>query len=406
MQIRKGLFEGLNVLDFTWAGVGPRTTRYLAEYGASVVKIESALRPDPLRTMPPFTDDISGLNRSQTFARHNGNKYSVAINLNHPRADQVIRKLVAWSDIITESFTPGTLDRWGLNYEELSKIKPDIIMLSTSMQGQTGLDRAHPGYGIPLTSLSGFTNITGWPDRAPSGTYGPYTDFVAPLFNLIALLSALDYRRRTGKGQYLDLSQNECAMHFLAPVILDYVVNGREFNRRGNRSSRAAPHGVYPCSDEDRWCAIAVFSDEEWQSFCGVIGSPDWTNDARFATLQDRIRNNDELDKLVAGWTVNHSPAEVMALMQAAGVPAGVVETGEDLAKDPQLMHYNAFPIVDHPEMGSCALQRASVKLTKSAPCEATRAPLLGEHTEFVCTQLLCMSDEEFIELLNSGVFE
>jgi len=400
------LLQGIKILDFTWAGVGPRTVAYLAQYGAQVVKVESALRPDPLRTMPPFKGDGPGINRSQTFARHSGNKYSLALNLNHPKAGQVLKKLVLWADMITESFAPGTLKTWEMSYEDVKKVKPDIIMMSTSMQGQTGPDCSHPGYGIPLTSLSGFTDITGWPDRQPTGPYGPYTDFVAPMFNLVAILSALDYRRRTGKGQYLDLSQNECAMHFLSPMILDYTANGREFKKRANCSNCAAPHGVYPCKGEDKWCAIAVFDPEEWRSFCEVIGNPEWTRNKKFATLKMRLQNSEELDKLVGEWTINHSPQEVMSSMQAVGVPAGMVMNGEEIWNDPQFRQYDPFPMVPHPEMGSCAVQRASVKLTKTPPCNINHPPLLGEHTEYVCRELLGMSEIEFNELSNENLFQ
>ena len=406
MTAEKRLFEGVNVLDFTWAGVGPRTTRFLAEYGACVVKVESSHRPDPLRTLPPFKDDISGIDRSYVFTRHSSNKLSFGINLNHPKAMQVMKRLVAWADILAESFTPGSLKTWGLHYEEAKKIKPDIIMMSTCMQGQTGPSSVHPGYGIPLTSLSGFTHITGWPDRPPSGTYGPYTDFVAPAFNVVAMLAALDYKRRTGKGQHLDLSQNECGLHFLSPMILDYEVNGREFTRRGNRSDRAAPHGVYPCKGDDRWCAIAICSDEEWHSFSKVIGNPGWTKEPAFASLEERMKNIDKLDKQVGDWTLRYSPEEVMERMQAAGVAAGVVKNGEDLNNDPQLEHCDAFPIVNHPEVGPCAPQRVSIKLSKTSPCAPTPPPCLGEHTEYVCKEFLGIPEEEFVELLLDHVFE
>ena len=402
----RNLFGDIKVLDFTWAGTGPRTTKYLAEYGAQVVKIESHLRPDVLRTLPPYKDDEVGINRSQTFAKHNNNKLSMALNLNHPRASEVIQKLVLWADIICESFTPGTLARWGLNYEEVRKIKPSIIMMSTSMQGQTGPASKHQGFGTPLTSLSGFNYITGWPDRPPSGVYGPFTDFVAPLFNILGILAALDYHHRTGKGIYLDLSQNECAIHFLSPIILNYQANGQEFQRRGNKSFRFAPHGIYPCKGEDRWCAIAVRNEAEWESFCQVLGYPTWVYAPDFTTTDKRITNSQELDELVGQWTITHSAEDVMCLMQGAGVPAGVVQTGEDLLKDPQLRHYQAFPVVHHPEIGECTCLRSCLQLTKMPACEITPPPLLGEHTEYVCRQLINMPDEEYISLLLDNVFE
>jgi len=394
------LFEGVKIFDLTWAGVGPTSMKYFAEYGAEIVKVESQLKPDPLRTLPPFVDNKVGLDRSQTYGRKNNNKYSLALNLNHPRTKEVTRRLIEWADVIAESFAPGAMQRWALDYKEVRKLKPDIIMMSTSMQGQTGPASRHPGYGYPLSSLTGFTYITGWPDRPPAGAFGPFTDFIAPLYCVVALGAALDYKQRTGKGQHLDLSQYECGLQFLSPMILDYVVNGREFNRRGNYSDCAAPHGVYRCRGEDRWCAIAVFTDNEWRSFCRVLGNPSWSQEPRFATLEGRGQNADEIDKLIEEWTVKHSADEVMNLMQTAGVPAGVAQTSEDLLNDPQLKHYNAFATVAHPEMGSCTCQAASVKLTKTPPVEIIRPPLLGEHTEYVCKQFLGMPEEEYVSLL------
>ena len=401
----KKLFEGVRIFDLTWTGVGPTAIKYFAEYGAQVVKVESSLRPDPLRTLPPFVDNKVGLDRSQTYGRKNNNKLSLALNLNHPRAKEVTRRLIEWADVIAEAFAPGAMKRWGLNYEEVVKIKPDIIMMSTSMQGQTGPASSHPGYGYPLTSLSGFTYITGWPDRPPAGAFGPFTDFIAPLYCVVAVVSALDYKRRTGKGQHLDISQYECGLQFLSPMILDYTVNGREFQRRGNRSDCAAPHGVYRCLGDDRWCAIAVFTEEEWRSFCKVIGNPKWCKEHRFATLKDRLKNAGELDKLVETWTVEHTAEEIMALMQAAGVAAGVVENSEDFVNDPQLKHYGAFFTVPHPEMGTCTCQASTVRLTKTPKVEPIRPPLLGEHTELVCKKFLGMPEEQYVSLLLGNVF-
>ena len=278
-------------------------------------------------------------------------------------------------------------------------------MLSACMQGQTGPHAAHPGLGFHLTALSGFSNITGWPDRQPLDL-GPHTDFIAPHFNLLAILAAIDYRRRTGKGQYIDISQYENGIHFMAPIILDYVVNQRIANRMGNRHSDAAPHGAYRCHGEDRWCAIAVFTDEEWQSFSKVIGDPRLTTNLKFSTLLARKENEDELDSLVEEWTINRSAEEVMNLLQAAGVAAGVVQTGEDLLEhDPQLKHRQFFQELDHPEIGKHYARCPAFTLSKSS-CEVQRAPLLGEHNEYLLKETLGMSDEEIAELVIEGVVE
>jgi benzylsuccinate CoA-transferase BbsF subunit len=399
------IFEGLRVIVFAWIGVALQTAEYLSEYGAEVIKIESRLRPDPLRTMPPFKDDVPGLERSLLFSKVVDTVYSMTLNLTHPKGLETAKELVAQSDVVIDGWTPGTLAKLSLSYDELRKVKPDIIMLSTCMQGQTGPASKHLGHGGTLTSLAGLNYITGWPDRAPSGINGPYTDCIAPLFNALSLIAAIDYRRRTGKGQYLDLAQYECSLQVLAPIILDYTVNQRELDRRGNSCSYAAPHGVYRCQGNDRWCAIAVFTDEEWRSFCMVLGNPTWTTGPRFATVLSRVKNATSLDRLVEEWTINHSAEEVMFLLQEAGVAAGVVKNGADLWEDPQLKHRNSISELEHPEIGTCICQRVGVTLPE-VPYELRRPPLLGEHTEYVCQQVLKMPDDKFVELFSEGVFE
>jgi crotonobetainyl-CoA:carnitine CoA-transferase CaiB-like acyl-CoA transferase len=396
--------EGIKVADFTWNIVGPLSTKVLADYGAEVIRIESQSRPDPGRTVP-FKDGIPGLNRGGSFNQWNTSKMSVALNLAHPKGVAVAKRFIARADIVVETFAGGVMGRMGWGYEELKKIKPDIIMLSSCMQGQTGPHANHPGFGYHLSALSGFSQIAGWPDRDPPWL-GPYTDFPAPHFNALLILAALDYRRRTGKGHYFDMSQYENGVHFLAPLILDYVVNQRVANRMGNRSSDAAPHNTYRCRGEERWCAIAVFTNEEWQSFTSVIGSPAWTNDPKFATLSARKENEDELDRLIEEWTINHSAEEVMNLMQAGGVAAGVLQNGEDLLEyDPQLKHRHLFWELDHAETGAYHAPRPSFVLSK-ASCELRSAPLVGEHNDYAMKEILGMPDEEIAELVIEGVLE
>ena len=296
--------------------------------------------------------------------------------------------------------------KWGLGYEGIKKIKDDIIMVSTSPLGQTGPEAQQAGFGLELVSRGGFTHFTGWPDQEAVGVGYPYTDTVTPPLAVVAIMAALDYRRRTGRGQYIDLSQHEVAVQHLAPAILDYTVNGREGGRTGNRHPHAAPHGAYRCQGDDRWCTIAVFNDEEWGAFCEVIGEPAWTKQPRFDTLPARKENEDELDRLVENWTTKFTPEEVMHKMQAAGIAAGVVQSGKDLIEDPQLEHRHHFWYLNHPEMGTCAYDGPPFRLSET-PAELNMpAPCLGEHTDYVCTQILGMSDEEFIGLLNEGVFE
>jgi len=402
--VRKPL-EGLKVADFTWVFVGPQTTKLLADCGAEVIRIESKTRPELWRTMGPFKDNVVGLDRSGPFSLFNTSKRSVTINLTHPRGLELAKRFVAWADVVVENFAGGVMSKIGLGYEELRKIKPDIIMLSSCMQGQTGPNAAHPGTGLQLTALSGFSQISGWPDRGP-GDVGYVTDYIAPLFNFLAILAAIDYHRRTGKGQYLDMSQFEGGIHFIAPMLLDYTANQHVAGRVGNRSTSAAPHGVFRCRGDDRWCAIAVYTDEEWKSFCSVIGNPAWTNDPRFTTLLARKENEDELERLIEEWTTDHSAEEVMNMMQAAGVAAGVLQTGEDLlVHDPQLRHRQFFWELEHPEIGKYHGLAPSFTLSKS-PCELRRAPLMGEDNEYALKEILGFSDEEIAELVIERVIE
>lgn len=398
-------FAGIKIADFGWVTVGPTLVKCLADHGAEVIRIESTTRIDIMRVSAPYKDDIAGPDRAAFFATCNNNKYGITLNLRHPRGIEVAKRIVAWADIVSEGYTPGTMGRWGLGYEELQKIKTDIIMVSTCNLGQTGPYASHPGFGTQLVAYSGLASITGWPDGEPVIPDTPYTDALAPPFGATALIAALDYRRRTGKGQYLDLSQHEVAVYSLAPLVLDLVVNDRVGQRKGNQCSYAAPHGVYPCRGQDRWCAIAVFTDEEWQSFVKVIGEPLWTKESRFATLMGRKEHEDELDELIGQWTRQFTAEKVMAMMQAAGVAAGVVQTCKDIYHDPQLKYRHHFWQLEHPEIGKHSYELPAFRLSKTPAELRMPAPCLGQHNEYVYTKILGMSDQEFVELLNEGVF-
>jgi benzylsuccinate CoA-transferase BbsF subunit len=254
--------------------------------------------------------------------------------------------------------------------------------------------------------LSGFCEITGWPDRVPVGPKSPYPDFIASRLGFMSIMAALDYRRRTGKGQYVDISQYEGCVGFQAPLVLDYFVNGRVAKAMGNHCDYAAPHNSYQCQGNDRWCALAVFNDKEWESFCKVIGNPAWTKSSRYTTLLARKENEDEMDRLITEWTMTKSAEEVMTLMQAVGVGAGVAENPEDiLDKDPQLKERQLYVQLDHPAIGKYYGSRPDFILSK-ASTEIRRAPLLGEHTEYALKELLKLSDEEVVEYVIEGVTE
>jgi len=392
--------EGIKVLDFTWVIAGPLITKCLADYGASVVRVESMARPCFLRVSGPFKDHAVGPDNTTYFAYFNSNKYSASLNLKKPVGLRTARKLADWADIIVENYVPGKLAKLGLDYESVKKTNPDIIMLSTSGQGQTGPMAAIPMTGMILVALTGFMFYSGWPGEDSTQPFGPVNDFVTPSFALPAILAALRHRKLTGRGQSIDLSQLEAGIQFLAPGILDYTANKRQTGNVGNSSPEAAPHGVYPCA-ENRWCAIAVFSDDEWKAFCTAMGHPEAANNPMFNTFAYRKRNEDELNEMVGQWTIEFSPEHIMQTLQSAGVQAGVVQNSRDVCQDPQLKERNHFWSMKHPVIGD-SVSFGEPAILSETPAQPVRpAPCLGEHTEFVATEFLNMSEQELVELLS-----
>ena len=400
--------DGLKVLDFCWVAVGPMTTRYLAEYGATVVRVESRGRPEVLRLAAPYKDGVAGIDRSGYFANMNSNKYGVAISMRHPRARDLVLRMAKWADVVTENFTPGTMENWGLGYEDLAEANPGVIMFSTSMMGRGGpLDR-QPGFGPVLSSLVGLTGTTGWPDREPVNPYGAYTDFIVPRFAVASILAAVDYRRRTGKGLHLDMSQLEASIHFSAPFMLDRAVNGREQGLKGNRHAAMAPHGAYPCRGEDRWVAITCRNDGEWEDLRRVLdpsGQGELFQDC-FASLLGRKAREDDLDRVIGGHTRAWERRDLMEALQERGVPAGVVNDPRDLFEDPQLQHRRHFAYPDHPEIGPYATDQTEARLSRTPGRLDQPAPRLGEHTEFVLTEMMGLSTEEYRSLKDDGALE
>ena len=406
--MKEQALAGINVLDFGWAVVGGLSGKYLGDHGAQVVRIESSTRPDLVRaTQYVSISTPNNLDDKPWFNHINTSKYSLTLNLKHTQARQVLERLIRWADVVLENYTPGTMSKMGYDYEYMRKIKPDIIMVSGSAYGQTGPFAYEWGVDGTGSACSGRLDLTGWPDRCPinpsNTTYG---DSVLGMINPMVVIAALDYKRRTGKGQYIDASMLDVSVHQITTALLDWQINGRLLTRTGNRVPDASPHGVFPCTGNDRWCAIAVYTDTEWESFCGVIGNPAWTKQERFATLISRKGNEDELEELTTEWTKNHTAEEVMSLMQSAGIPAGVVQNVQDLTeRDPQLKERKFLIALNHPVLGDISHPTPPYKLLKTE-AKVRTAPCMGEHTEYVCTELLDMDDEEFIELLRRGVFE
>jgi len=403
------LFAGVKVLEFGGGAAGPLGTRYFADHGATVVRVESKQRPDFLRLLRYTPGTEGGLDASHMFAMINVNKYGIALNMSHPKGPEIARRLVRWADVVAENFAPKAMAKWGLDYQSLTSIKPDLIMISTCLNGQVGPDRNYPGFGGQGSALSGFNHLTGWPDREPLGPYGTITDSLSP--RLVALLvgAALLQRRRTGKGQYIDLSQVEGGVVCLSENMLTYAANGEILDRRGNRSRHAAPHGAFRCAakggDDDRWVAIAVHDDADWERFRRALGEPSWTAEARFATTEGRLANVDALEEQVEAWTRARCAEEVMAMLQAAGIDAGVVQNFEDLTVDPQLGHRQHFRQVEHRAIGKHLAETTALRCSQTPGDIRRPAPCLGEHSEYVYRELIGMSADEYATLQAEGVF-
>ena len=406
-DIEQPALQGIKVLDFGWALVGSLTGKHLADNGAKVIRVESSTRIDLSRTNR-MVKISSGNNPDDKpwYTHLNTSKLGLALNLKSPQATSIVTKLIQWADVINENFTPGTLSKLGIDYNFAKTIKPDIIMLSSSAYGQTGPMAYEWGVDGTGLAMSGYLDQTGWPDRTPVGANAPFGDIVLPYINALAIVAALDYKRRTGKGQYIDTSMVEVCIHSNIPNLLDYQANNHFRTRNGNRIDYASPHGAFPCKGNDRWCTIAIFNETEWQALCRVIGNPAWTKDTKFTDLKSRKQNEDELENLISQWTSQHIDYEVMNKMQAAGVPAGVVQTMADIVdSDPQLREREFLLPIKNPHLGIFGHPTPAYKLTKTK-AEVRYAPSMGEHTEYICINILGLSDEEFAVLIGENVFK
>ncbi|HYA35428.1 MAG TPA: CoA transferase [Candidatus Binataceae bacterium] len=398
------VFEGIHVLDFAWIGVGPITTKYLADNGADVIRIESAARLDVLRLGPPWKDATPGIDNSQFFASFNTSKKGITLDLGKPRARELIRKMVPWADVVAESFTPKAMRKWELDYEHLRQIKPDLIMFSTCMQGQTGPNALYPGFGQLMAALSGFYYISGYSEDHPCPPYGAYSDFVAPRLSACAVVAALDYRRRTGKGQYIDMSQYEAALLNLAPAVVDYFATGRVLGPTGNASPRYAPHGAYRCTDEEgdeRWIAIAVKGDSQWKAMLTTLGA---RGDSRFESEAGRKNNRAALDEYVGSLVRGLERWDVTRKLQAVGIAAYPVQNCADVHHDENLDAFDFWHWLDHKVMGPSPYEGLSHRLSRTPGELRSPAPALGQHNEEILGGMLGLSTKEIEQLRADNV--
>ena len=399
---------GLRVADFCWIGAGSYTTKIFGDMGADVIKIETSTRLDSLRLAGPYKDGNPGVNRSGYFADRNTSKRGITIDMKHPRALAVIKRLIAQSDIVANNFAAGVMEKFGLGPEDCAKIKPDIIYLAMSMQGSKGPQRDFRGTGSSIAALTGISDLSGMPGRVPAGTGTNYPDHLPnPCHAAFALLAALRHRRRTGQGQYIDFAQTEPMLSLLGPTFLELTVNGRLQTRRGNDHPWAAPHGVYPTFGSDRWIAITVIDDAQWAALADAMGRPAWALEQRWQTMPQRYRDREELNALIAPWTAGQDAQELMLKLQAKGVPAGAVQNAHDVTRvDPQLAHRNHWVRLPHAEMGETIYNNLPFRFSRT-PVKPTRpAPLLGEHTREILQVMLGFSAGEIDELESQQVLK
>jgi crotonobetainyl-CoA:carnitine CoA-transferase CaiB-like acyl-CoA transferase len=395
--------KDLKILDFMWVLAGPGVTRMLADYGATVVRIESTERVDPTRTVGPFQDNNTSPEYSALWGNNNAGKYSITLDLLRPKAREVVLDLVRWADAVGEAFSPKAMRNWGFDYESLRKIKPDIVMLSTCLMGQTGPLSRFAGFGNLAAALCGFYNLVGWPDRPPSGPFSAYTDYIGPRFGTVALMAALIHRKLTGQGQYIDMAQAESALHFLTVPLLDTVANGRDYRPLENYDPDHAPHGVYPAAGDDRWVAIACRTEDQWRALCLAMKRPDLAADSRFRSFALRQANRVELDKIISGWTAGFDPTQTEQTLQAAGVPAYTVQTSDDMWRDPQLHHREHFVHASHAAMEKTYVENSRFQLSRT-PARVERAgPTLGEHNDYVLSKILGYDEDRITDLVADG---
>jgi benzylsuccinate CoA-transferase BbsF subunit len=395
---------GITVADFSWVLAGPRCTSWLGAMGARVIKVEGPRRPDQYRNVAIFEPEHAGIEGSGAFHNLNFSKIGCSIDFNHPKGLALARRIVGLSDVVIENFGYGVMERVGLGYEELVKVKPDIVMVQASAMGKTGPDKHHVAYGQLIHSFAGINSVTGYAGDDLGTLGGTYTDPLTANTAVFAILAALWHRRRTGQGQLIDLSMVEATMMQLPEAVMDYTANGRVGAPNGNLSGVAAPHDCYPCQDTDEWVAICVEDEDDWRAFCRALGAPAWTADPRFADQLSRFANREALDRLVGQWTRDRSAAAVTELLQAAGVAAGPSYTARQMFEDRHLHERGLYPEVDHPVVGHKPITGLPWRLEPGPTGQYWAAPTLGQHTDRVLHDILGIDEDEIASLRQEGV--
>ena len=387
--------DGIRVADFCWAWAGPYGALQLAHLGADVIRIESAKRLCPSRLIPPWPDNESGVNRAGYFNQYNQGKRSLTLDLKAPEAIDIAKTLVSKSDIVMNNFASGVMEKLGVGYDVLRRIKPDIIMVSLPGYGTSGPEKDFVSYGPPQVAQSGLSALTGYVGGPPMMAGFSYGDPNGGVHATFAVMAALLHREKTGQGQYIDLSQWEAAIMLLPEALMDYSMNGTQPERMGNRDPHMAPHGVFRSKGDDRWVSLSVRDEAEWQRLCEVMGQPALSADARFASLAARKENEAALEAIVTAWTQERTADEATQALQNAGIPAYPALDALDMVNSPHVGARDYFVELEHPEVGT--RRHMGIPWTMSrTPCEIRRpAPCLGQDTDAVLTDIVGLSQDE-----------
>jgi len=405
--------SSFRICDFTGQLAGAGATKWLAAFGAEVIRIEDPVRQgrwDILRGIGPFVDERRGINLGGAFNNHNTNKLGITLNLRTERAKEILTEIVKQSDVVTENFAKGVLERWGFGYERLRDIKPDIIYVSNCGFGHVGPYSDFKAWGPIVQAVSGLTFASGLPDQPPAGWGYSYMDHTGGYYMVMAILLALIHRRKTGEGQWVDLATTDAALGLNGPSLLDWTVNGRPSRRDGqphsNRSQMPpmAPHGIYPLAGDDNWIAVACRHEDDWRALVGVVNEA-WCSDPSFADLESRLDAQDALDERLSTWTAQRSKVDVQNALQAAGVPvAAVLMPEERIDLDPSTADFGLWPTVQHTEIGAVRVDGLPAHFSATEWRIDRGAPCIGEHNEEVLTNLLGLGADEIADLRSDGV--
>ena len=407
MSSSLNFLRGIRIADFTWAGAGPFCTKVFSDFGAEVIKVESSSRVDPVRSGGPYKDGVPGINRSGYFASRNSGKKSISLDLKSEEGKKLALRLIQESDVVTNNFGPGVMQRLGLGYDDVKKIKPDIIHLSMPMYGQEGPLASLLGVGMTISAVSGLLWLTAYGPNDPVGPGTHFPDHAAnPYHAAFAILGALRYRRQTGRGMRIDLAQVESTINFVGPAVVEYGTTGQEPVQTGNRSVADAPHNLFKCSGDDAWCAIAVQDNDQWLALATVMQNTELLQDQTLRNSENRLKRIDDIEARVASWVATQTATDVVQILQQAGVPSSIVARSKDLLTDnPHLAERGYWQQIDHPEVGETTFTSPPY-LIDGKRLELKRPPLIGEHTEMVLRDILGCDTQEIARLKAEGILQ